>query len=420
MFKMVSWLITLSVAMNLLGATVAFSQVTDSPPADPTTYELVHARLSVSPTGSSSNKIEVEFGKDFPTGPNAELLGRPGSWVVRTVALIATTVNLPGGPINEIPGDERRYQPIQVRLSAPNQKLVELTLGHGLNQATHRISIILRQFNYPEVAIGPSPKTGASKIFTSAKGKEDADIYFSGTAAAARGAKPLYTFESKIGYWHSLRRHGSIGVRATVDAAKETNIDPDSITANGTYEKVFVFAPATGIILKSDFLGGEFDKGNETRNLTTKLDAIMVIPSAALGETTFATMDFTLGFEGGHSFRHKLDPDGLGGFWRWKLGANAYLLALNALGLNRINVSAEYKVRVMHSAEPFTKKIGDDDVTILTKKPRHHVGINTDFMFSKAFGITMQYRYGTLPPAFKFVDHSVSAGLTFKLKQANK
>lgn len=311
------------------------------------------------------------------------------------------------------------YTPIKAE-AFPVGELVLLTLDHEIDEASHNVYVVLLLPNFPEVLVGGATKTGASKVFTAAKGKEDADIYFSGTAAAAKGAKPLYTFESKIGYLQSLRRYGSIGVRATFDAAKETNIDPDSITAAGSYEKVFVFAPATGVILRSDFLGGEFDKGNETRNLATKLDAILVIPSAPLAETAFATMDFTLGFEGGHSYKHKLDPDGLGGFWRWKLGANAYLVALNALGLNRINFSAEYQVRVMHSAEPFTKKIGDDDITILTKKPRHHVGVNTDFMFSKAFGITLQYRYGTLPPAFKFVDHSVSAGLTFKLKQANK
>jgi hypothetical protein len=418
MFKRLNWLIILSVAMNLLGATVAFSQ-TDSPPADPTTYELVQAFFFDQPGQTFTDKIEVAFGKNFPKGPGLAVFKTPDNWRVRTVALKATTVMLPSGNINEVIGDERYYVPKQVVVNEAG-KFVTLSLDSQLDRDAHKVTVIFRQFNYPEVTIGPSPKTGGSKIFTSAKGKEDADIYFSGTAAAAQGAKPLYNFESKIGYLQSLRRYGSIGVRGTVDAAKETNIDPDSITANGTYEKVFVFAPATGIILKSDFLGGEFDKGNETRNLTTKLDAILVLRSAPISETAFATMDFTLGFEGGHNFRHKLDTDGLGGFWRWKLGANAYLVALNALGLNRINVSAEYKVRLMRSAEPFTKKIGDDDVTILSKKPRHHVGINTDFMFSKAFGITMQYRYGTLPPAFKFVDHSVSAGITFKLKQANK
>jgi hypothetical protein len=41
-------------------------------------------------------------------------------------------------------------------------------------------------------------------------------------------------------------------------------------------------------------------------------------------------------------------------------------------------------------------------------------------MFSDALGISLKYQYGSLPPAFKFVDHSTSVGLTFKLKQANK
>lgn len=79
----------------------------------------------------------------------------------------------------------------------------------------------------------------------------------------------------------------------------------------------------TGLILRSNVIGGEFNRKNTVRNLVTGLDATIVIPSAQLGETTFATVDATPGFEAGNNYRNKLAPQGIGAFWRPKFGASA-------------------------------------------------------------------------------------------------
>jgi len=181
-----------------------------------------------------------------------------------------------------------------------------------------------------------------------------------------------------------------------------------------------VLGRARGLILRSDVLGAEFDTENRTRNLMTELDGTWVLPPVRFGESTFAAFEFMGGFEGGHNYRHKLNEHGLGNLWRWKFGANAYFVALNPPIFKRIDFSTEYKVRLLNSAEPFTETINDKEITTLKKGSRHYVESSLDFMFSKALGITLKYQYGSLPPAFKFVDHSVSMGLTFKLKQARK
>jgi hypothetical protein len=59
-------------------------------------------------------------------------------------------------------------------------------------------------------------------------------------------------------------------------------------------------------------------------------------------------------------------------------------------------------------------------VTTLKKGTRHYFGSDLDLMFSDPLGISLKYRYGSIPPAFKFVNHAVSIGLTFKIKQAHK
>jgi hypothetical protein len=102
------------------------------------------------------------------------------------------------------------------------------------------------------------------------------------------------------------------------------------------------------------------------------------------------------------------------------LGINVYFLSLNPGPLNRITASAEYKIRLPQSSEPFTQIINGEESTFLTKKPRHDYQFSLDFMFSKAFGISVQHRYGSVPPVFKLVDNKVSLGIVFKLKQANK
>jgi hypothetical protein len=298
---------------------------------------------------------------------------------------------------------------------------VDLALSSPLNPSTHRITVRFRLPNFPEYTLSQPQKKAPASAFTSAKGKEDADIYFSGTAAGARGSKPLYLFESKLGYLFKLgKKGGRIGPRAEVNAASESNIDPDSIKASASYEKIWVLGRAQGLILRSDALGLEFDTANRTRNFMTELNGTWVLPPVRFGDRAFAAFDFMTGFEGGHNYRHKLNEDGLGNLWRWKFGANAYFVALNPPGLKRIDFSMNYKVRVLNSNEPFTETINDEEVTTLKKGSRHHVSSTLDFMFSDTLGITLKYQYGSLPPAFTFVDHSASVGLTYKLRQRRK
>jgi hypothetical protein len=362
-------------------------------------------------TPAPLSQLEVRFGNDIPPD---DALTVENNWLIRTVDLKT--------------GVEDQFPPDDVTVARPPNSrgsIPTLIVNRTLDPSTHRIIVRLQLPNFPEFTVGEPQKRGARKNFTAAKGKEDADIYFSGTAAGARESKPLYSFESKLGYLFSLGRKGAIGPRAEVNAASESNIDPDSIKASVSYEKIFLFGAARGLILRSDAFGLEFDKENRNRNLMTELNGTLVLPPHRFGEGTFAALDLMAGFEAGHNYRHELNEDeGLGNLWRWKFGVNAYFLTLNPplfkRLFKRIDWSAGYTVRLLNTAEPFTRTINGEEETTLTKKPRHHASSDLDFMFSDALGVTLKYRYGSLPPQFKFVDHSASVGLTLKLKQANK
>jgi hypothetical protein len=408
--------IACATVVGLLIVSPAFAQ------DDNLTYVLTRARVNVDEPGCRSaivnanptdpnpgcKSIEVLFGKSFPEN---EAAGNANNWLVIGIGL---------------EGNRQIVHPQSVEVSAREDKIVILHLSQDLNSGgqldrlTHRIIIAYQQQNLPTVTLGQPPKRAAQKLFTAAKGQKDADIYFKGSATGQRKSGPNYSIEAKAGYLQSLGRAGAIGGRATFVSDEGSDIDPDSITASGNYQKIFVFRSPMGLILNSDFIGGEFNKENTTRNLTTELDGTLVLPSARFGETTFATMDFMAGFEAGHNYEHPLNPRGLGNFWRPKVGVNAYLVALQPKVFNRINLSANYLLRLPQSAEPFTQKINGSKITSLTTRPRHFVGIDAGFMFSPAYGLTLSYRYGSLPPDFKLVEHKVSAGFVIQLKQANK
>ena len=349
--------------------------------------------------------IHVSFANDAPSD---ELLRDPKNWLIRRTHLQTTE-------IEQFPPDS-----VEVMSSSTLKNEASLKVNRDLDLSNYSITVRLQLPNFSEFTIGRPQRAKEQKAFTAAKGKADADIYFSGSAAGAKKSKPIYLFEAKLGYLFNLGGKGALGPRAEINAASESNIDPDSIKTALTYEKIFVLGRAKGVILRSDALGLEFDTKSRTRNFMTDLSGILVLPAKPLGESTFAAIDFMLGFEAGHNYRHKLNEDGLGNLWRWKFGANAYFVALNPWLLKRIDFATEYKLRLLETAEPFTVTIDDNKITTLEKKPRHYVGSNLDFMFSDALGISLKYQYGSLPPAFSFVNHAASVGLTFKLKQANK
>jgi hypothetical protein len=402
-------------AAYILLTSAAFAQ------DDKLTYVLTEARVRVVEPGCKSviikqnpddpdpacKTIEVLFGKSFPEKAAAE---NSDNWLV-------IAVGTDGGRLSVHP-QRPEADPLNKRVVLHMNE--NLNSGGTLDRSTHRIIIVYQQQNLPSVTLGQPQKSGAQKIFTAAKGEKDADIYFKGSATGQRKSGPLYSIEAKAGYLWSLQKAGAIGARATYVSEEGSDVDPDSITASGNYQKIFVISSPWGVILNSDFFGGEFDKKNTTRNLTTELDGTLVLPSKRFGEHTFATMDFMAGFEAGHNFEHPLNPKGLGNFWRPKFGVNAYLVALQPKVFSRVNISASYLLRLPRSAEPFTEKIDGEKVTSLTKRPRHYVSIDSQFMFSPAYGFTVSYRHGSLPPDFKFVDNKVSAGFVLQFKQANK
>lgn len=389
-----------TVCVILLGLVLAVSVRSQD---DKLTYDLTMAKVDP----GNPQAIEVLFGKSVPDDAAA---GDVDNWLIIAI---------------NTQGKTTTHKPVSATADRINKLVLleigaDLLAGGTLDPQTNKIIIRYQQMDFPDVVLGVPKKTGVRATFGAAKGKDDADIYFKGTVITEKNRKPLYSIESKFSYLFDLQKKGAIGGKISADFAQESNLDADSIIATGTYEKILRFGPpSTGVRVVADFIGGEFDRKNKTRNLVAGVYGVLIIPGKRFSKNNSVTANFLAGFEAGHNYRNSLVEDGIGNFWRPKFGVNTYFLFRDPGPLNRITASAEYKIRLPRSAEPFTRFINDEETTFLTKKPRHDYLFSLDFMFTEAFGISVQHRYGSVPPVFKLIDNKVSLGLVFKLKQKN-
>jgi hypothetical protein len=380
----------------------------------------------------NSPNISIVFGQKFPADPknapaNIHTPYQPkdgpfaaSKWIIRVIDL--ATHNFVPGP---------KVMSVEVRGFS---KTVTLVTDGVIDTSKFSYVIIYAEANTPLITLSAQKKPNAEKTFTAAKGKSDADIYFSGSAAAEKNSKPSYSIDSKFGYFHNLARLkpdgkykdlGSIGGTGTFVSSQNSTVDPDSITAAVTYQRAFLFGPSpTGIILNANFIGGEFAKKNKNRNLVTGVDATLVLPSKRLNKSekspAFATVDFLVGVETGHNYKNELKPKGIGNFWRPKVGADFYFVVLKPGIFDRITFSTQYLLRLPQSAEMFKETVNGAKKMFLTTRPRHYLASDLNFMVGPAYGISLKYRYGSLPPAFQLVNNNVSIGLIIQLKQSTK
>lgn len=407
-------------AVFILAWSFITAQASRQTSPDSLLYNLEDARTDNPLAGD----IEIQFGTSFPTRyahlKCDEKLSRKSSNNLRGVLISKEVpadewhiqaVNKQTGTVHTIRPEglrstlRKHLNIVYLRVSEADRKL--------LDTAKHKITILLRMANFPSIALGERATSWISKTYVPSKGKEDSDIYFSGNLVAGEGSRPVYSIDTKAAYLHYVDHAGSIGVAGAVIAEQGSDIDPDSIRTTARFEKVFVFPHEVGIILQSDFIGGEIDRKAKNSNLVSGVNGKLVLPSKAFGIGNYGTIDLVVGFEGGNNYKNLIVIDGIGAFWRWLAGADAYFSANSLGGFREITFAIEWRVRLPSKAEIFAR--GDE--LHLTTKPRHRVQASIDFMFSKALGMSLKSEYGSLPPAFNFIDKKISAGFVLKLAQ---
>lgn len=334
--------------------------------------------------------------------PPDEVLSDVRRWTVRRV--------------NLRDGSEAALRPTHVDVARPLE-LVTLVLSEALlpfDESGDLAEVTVRYFKDPGFAEGRVRSRAERLVFVGARGQGEADVFLSGAFAVARGAKATYSGEVKLRASSVKPSGAALSASFALAAANEANIDPDSITAALSYR------PGRRLLgghADWSVLSGEFARRTEVRNLASGARLTWATSTLGRGTAHQATLEPFVGFEAGRNLTRR-EVSGDRAVFRPLLGANLYLLSLQpAAALNRITVGAEFTLRLPRTEEPYTERRHGQAVTSLSRRARAHVGANLVFQFIEGYGVAVEYRHGSLPPAFERVEHRLALSLTVQRKR---
>jgi hypothetical protein len=309
--------------------------------------------------------------------------------------------------------------------------LLTITLKDSIPTEFSRVDITYDKGKVPHVSLMPTAPPTTHWI-TPSKTKDDSDVYLSGTFSPAEGTSPSYSIDSKGKYTMlSFGENGSSTLSATGDISTDNKktADPDSFKWFIPLQRV----SPNNYSLQWSLVGMELNKKASVMNLVSApsftrafVHNFVVKDVAHQGVSRIAAsigIDVTGGLEFGDNLRNTFavankNANGEGWFLRGVPSAAVYLIIPQVMHLSKITVSSSYTARIPTTDEIFVEtRHQKTPVPLLTSQTRNYVENSISFMFSDYFGIQIKHKYGSLPPAFNFVQNSGSVGFIVAFKQ---
>jgi len=291
-----------------------------------------------------------------------------------------------------------------------------------LDTGSHTISVtFLRSSNLARAVSAPTstePSAVAPGAFRAAPSAQSADVYFSGKITAAGHAQPKYSFEARLqNDWDLPRNAGHLGYLAEVAADESaTNVDPDRISAGVKYRRV-LDPRARGAILQVQPIAGEFSRKSPrtTTILTTAHVEHVLVPTAGSATAKWAAVVFG-GVEIGNNWSNAIDKEhGSGLVARFRVAANPYVVLKPAKGVFKsLKGSVFWDARFLASEEIDPGRLDSRGQPTLTRRPRQNFKADFDLGLTELVSLTLQHRWGSLPPTYKKVNPTFTLSLTFK------
>ncbi len=330
-------------------------------------------------------------------------------------------------------GVERALHPARVAFEG---QILELTLAEPLEQAReHSVrffrppaeggSIAAAFFTSPAGGSTGKGSSGAgSPTYEAARCKDDADIYVTGNLAAGRGARPTYAGEVLLRHDFIDGGGGRAGLSFEVSWADERNVDPDMLEAGVSYRRNITRAVSDmmertglGLELRMNPLSFEYARHAGRSNLATQAQLAALPQAVKLGRDWLALEPF-VGFEAGRN----LEGGGEGNprtVFRPQVGLHALLLRVRSGGdsASRLMLSADLMLRLPMTREPLAEEHDGQRLVRYTRGARPHLGADLMLELTEGYCFMLQYRHGSLPPAFERVEHRVSLGFTLRRKR---
>jgi hypothetical protein len=367
-------------------------------------------------TPTALTDCDVEFATNRPNCPASV----KAPW---SVILIPSTGGAVNVPVISVKDEVGHFQ---------SNGLVTLSLLEAVaKDPAAQVDVTFTKGDAPHFLIAASAQPARTWI-SPGKTKDDSDVYISGIVSPAVGAGPTYTIDSKAKYTvYSFGKSGAstLSVSGDIKTDNRKTADPDSFHWGLPYQHVSAHGP----IENWSLLGMELDKKANAINLVSAPGITQVFghtfskadpkhPNVPLVRASVG-MSLTAGLEFGDNLRNDYavvnkSSRGEGAFLRGVPGAAVYLVVPQILHLNKISLSSSYTARIPTTDELFLEtRHTQTPIPLLTSKTRHYLEDNLQFMVTEYAGFQIKHQYGSLPPAFNFVDHKVSVGLVFAFKE---
>ena len=262
-----------------------------------------------------------------------------------------------------------------------------------------------------------------------AKGREDSNIYLSGSIEGAKGGSPQFSSDLKIDVPQGVKWgiFKSVSPYFNLKASTSTDADANSLNFGGKISAPFHIGseldPATQRPKKRFLRGlnwdvaGGFESDRRFDNVNVLTDQrVAFVPSGAGDNNTIFFKPF-LGFELGRNLKSPVAQAEDKAIARGYVGGSLYI-NLYPKKADLISLQTDYIRRFLLKREIYFKE--DDDKTLLPvnigRGPRDYLKTILSFGISDFTGINFSYEYGSLPPNFELVSHKYSLGFVYKFK----
>lgn len=279
-------------------------------------------------------------------------------------------------------------------------------------------------------AAQPTQPTVKAFAFSSAKGRDDADLYLAGLVNGAEGTKASYTADIKAQFRYLLSSASSggdehnkfrSGIWFVPNFDLKASTDPKADGNSVSMGMAFPFGhplnsqTVTWMDLEPG-AQGESDKQFRDINTIFRFRSYFLVRNFGSGRLQFLPQPY-LGFEAGGNVKSPVSGAYAGGIARPSAGVHVYLNFFKAATPGRqAFVESEYIRRWPLRGEPvFSQdKSGNLVLNSVGTNPRDYVTTKVEYDFVDYFGITLQHDYGELPPVFTKVNNKYTVGLVLK------
>jgi len=271
--------------------------------------------------------------------------------------------------------------------------------------------------------------------------RDEADVYASGTLVGASNAQTIYAFDVKFAYRQykthlpgsSFKSKWYLQARPLLEYVTNqgTSTSPDYVNLGGEvglfrqFRRGGPFRPDSVEIVFNP--RAEFDRSVSTRNFVVATFARLPFPNYPDRPSPVNLhTSLELGMESGHNYSNVLQPQGSGTIARaygslsllfWHCGIDPDTHARKQCEAGKRNLELKYEFRAPLQQEIFTQTLQDPAVQFLSSKPRHYFEAGVRIPVFSYFALHPQYKWGSLPPAFSFLDHQYTLNLEVSAKR---